>query len=115
MRENGLSPTFSGLWMGKCFELHTLSEVFCQQGLLLPTLERLNVNVRSSIYLWTSLLPFGSHLLIAGAVSLHCYFKSIQTHNVTGMEMYILGLYSYLFCPQLARMHEESLWNSEIF
>ena len=74
MRENGLSPIFSGLWMGKCFELHTVSEVFYQHGLLLPTLERLPVNVRSfdmfvdmSTTVWVT---------FAGS-SLHCHFKTI--------------------------------------
>ena len=59
-RENGLSPIFSGLWVGECFELHTVSEVFYQHGVLLPTLERLRVNVSSSICF---IQLFGSHLL----------------------------------------------------
>ena len=61
VRENGLSPTFSGLWMGTRFEFHTVLEVFCQQVLLLPTQEIISVNGRSSICLCMCLLPFGSH------------------------------------------------------
>ena len=80
VRENGLSPIFSGLWMGKCFELHTVSEVFYQHGLSLPTLERLRMNARSSICLWTCLQPFGSHLLACcwssfSALPFQNYFK----------------------------------------
>ena len=115
VRENGLSPIFSGLWMGKCFELHTVSKVFYQQGLLLPTLERLRVNVRSLICLWTCLQLFGLHL------PADCWssFSALPFQNYSNSHCHCMGyhfiLYSYLFCLQLARIRGECLWNLEIF
>ena len=86
-RENGLSPIFSGLWVGECFELHTVSEIFCKQGLLLPTLERLCVNVRSSICLWMCLLPFESHSLA------HCWssFYALPFRNYSNPHCHMYG------------------------
>ena len=116
VRESGLSPIFNGLWMGKCFELHTVSEVFYQHGLLLPTLERLCVNVRSSICLWTCLLLFRSDLLAHRWSSFSALpYQNFSTHTVTGMGMYIFVLYIYLFCQRLARICGECLWNLEIW
>ena len=96
-RENGLSPIFSGLWVGECFELHTVSEVFYQHGLLLPTLEILRVNVKSSICLWTCLQPFGSHLLA------HCWsnFSSLPFLNYSNSHCHWYGvpfLFFILIC-----------------
>ena len=93
VRENGLSPIFSGLWMEKCFELHTVSEVFYQHGVLLPTLERLRVNVRSSICLWTCLQPFRSHLLA------HCCssFSALPFQNYLNSHCHWYGV-PFSFC-----------------
>ena len=87
VRENGLSPIFSGLWMEKCFELHTVSEVFYQHGFLLPTLERFRVNVRSPICLWTCLQPFGSHL------PAHCWssFSALPFQNYLNSHCHWYG------------------------
>ena len=60
------------------FELHTVLEAFCQQGLLVPTLERLCVNVIGLPYVCGRFYYRLGHTyyVIAGAVSLHCHTKS---------------------------------------